>query len=140
MAKVTPAEFAEKWQRRLSQSQNDIQRGVNRVTVAPTEKAASKKDKMLANLTAAVNSGKWEAGLMRVSLSDWKKATIEKGLPRLQAGVQAAQPKVQQFAVELLAHIDSVQGELQNMPDLTLEDNIQRMVHNVRRMSEFKRS
>lgn len=139
MAKVNSTQFAEKWARRMSQSTQDIQNGVNRVTEAPTVKAAAKKQKMLQNLTAAVNSGKWEAGLNRVTLQDWKKAIIEKGLPRVQAGVTAAQPKVADFANKLLAYQEGLQSQIESMPDLTLQDSIARMTAWINGMAKFQR-
>lgn len=140
MAKLSPSEFAEKWARRLSAAAPDIQKGVQRVDVSPTEKAASKKDKMLRNLTDAVQSGKWEAGLRKVSLNDWKNALITKGIPRITQGVQGAQSDVADFATQLLAYQDQIKGEIERMPDLTIEDSIQRMTAWVRRMAQFKRS
>lgn len=140
MAKLTAQEFAEKWARRLGASAPDIARGISRVDVSPTEKAAAKKDKMLANITAAVQNGKWEAGLRRVTLADWKKNITEKGIPRISQGVNSAQPKVADFASQLLTFQDGLQGQIQNMPDLTLEDSINRMNTWVRGMSKFKRT
>ena len=139
MAKVSPSEFAEKWQRRLQSAAPDITRGINRVDVAPTEKAAQKKEKMLTNLTEAVNSGKWENGLRRVTLGDWKKAAIEKGVPRISQGVASAGGKMTEFASQLLPFQDSLKSQVDSMPDLTLEDNINRMNTWVRGMSKFKR-
>ncbi|MEN4013997.1 MAG: hypothetical protein ROW48_18350 [Bellilinea sp.] len=139
MAKITPQEFAEKWARRLSAATPDIQRGVNRVDQSPTEKAAAKKDKMLANLTAAVQGGKWEAGLRRVTLADWKKQILEKGVPRISQGVQGAQGKVGEFASQLLAYQEGLVNQISNMPDLTLEDNINRMTTFIRGMSKFRK-
>lgn len=140
MAKLTPQEFAEKWARRLSAAAPDIQKGVQRVDQSPTEKAAGKKDKMLQNLTQAVQSGKWEAGLRRVSLNDWKTALINKGIPRITQGVQGAQSDVADFAGQLLSYQDQIKSEIERMPDLTLEDSINRMTAWVRKMSQFKRS
>ncbi len=140
MAKLTASEFAEKWQRRLQAAAPDIAKGVNRVDQAPTEKAAQKKDKMLANLTASVQSGKWENGLRRVTLGDWKKATVEKGIPRISQGVMGAGAKVTDFANQLLPYQDSLRSQIESMPDLTLEDSINRMTTFIRGMSKFKRS
>ena len=140
MPKLTASEFAEKWQRRLSAAAPDIQKGINRVDVSPTEKAAVKQDKMLANITAAVQSGKWAAGLRRVTISDWKKAAIEKGIPRISQGVTGATGKVTDFASQLLPFQDSLQSQIASMPDLTLEDSINRMNTWVRGMAKFKRS
>jgi hypothetical protein len=140
MAKLTAAQFAEKWQRRLQAASPDIQNGINRVDVSPTEKAAAKQDKYLANVTAAAQSGKWANGLRRVTLSDWKTAAINKGIPRISQGVAGAGAKVTNFANQLLSFQDSLQGKIQSMPDLTLEDSINRMNTWVRGMATFKRS
>ncbi len=140
MAKLTPQEFQEKHARRLTASVEDIRRGIDRVTVNPCELAIKKKDKMLANLTAAVNDGRWEKGLARVSLEDWKTKTRDVGVGRIAAGIQAASTKVVAFAEELLPHIDAGQAKLANMPDITLEDNIARMSTFVRHMANMKRS
>jgi hypothetical protein len=95
---------------------------------------------MLTNLTQAVQSGKWEAGLRKVTLQDWKKQIIEKGIPRINQGVQGAQGQVADFAGQLLSYQDTIKQEIERMPDMTLEDNINRMTAWVRRMSQFKKS
>jgi hypothetical protein len=139
MAKLTAAEFREKHARRLKGAVEDMKRGVENVTEAPTVKAAEKVDKMRTNLVAAIDSGKWAKGLKRVSLDDWKDKMINKGIGRVAAGIDAAAPKVEAFAEELLPHIDSVKKEVEKMPDVTLEDNIQRMVSFTRGMAKFQR-
>jgi len=140
MAKLTPAEFQEKHARRLKASVEDVRRGIDRVTESPTAKAASKQDKMLTNLTASVNSGKWAAGLKRVSLEDWKKKTRDVGVNRIAAGIDAASSKVVAFAEDLLPHIDRGQEKIKGMSDVTLDDNINRMTTFIRHMSEMKRT
>lgn len=136
----TPQQIAEKWSRRLTQSTADIERGVNAVTESPMEKAIAKKDKAIQNYQAAMNSGKWEAGLRRVSLQQWKNDTINKGIQRITAGANAAQPKVAAFMAELLPYQQNLKAELDNLADNTLEDSIQRMVTWTRGMANFRRS
>lgn len=139
MAKLTPAEFADKWQRRIKAAQSDISSGVDATTEAPTKKAAAKKEKMRANINAALDSGKWERGLNRVTLDEWKDKMKTLGVSRIAAGADASGMKVQSFAEELLPFIEARQKEITSMPDVTLEDNIQRMTAFIRGMSEFKR-
>ena len=139
MARVTPEEFQEKHARRLKGASEDMRRGVERVTESPTLKAAAKKDKMRAGVNAAIDSGKWERGLKRVTLEDWKGQMINVGIGRVAAGIDAAAPKVVAFAGELLPHIDRVKGELTKLPDLTLDDNINRMTTFIRGMAKFQR-
>lgn len=140
MAKLTPAEFQEKHARRLSAAVEDVRKGIDRVTVNPCELAAAKQEKMLANLTAAVNDGRWAAGLRRVTLPEWKDKAKNVGAGRIATGINAAKAKVIAFAEELLPHIDAGQSKLKTMPDITLEDNIARMTSFIRHMAEFKRT
>ena len=140
MAKLTAAQFQEKHARRLKASVEDVRQGIDRVTENPTEKAAAKQEKMLTNLTNAVNSGKWAAGLKRVTLEQWKRQTRDVGVNRIAAGIDAAKDKVTAFAEDLLPHIDRGLEKIKAMPDTTLDDNINRMTSFVRHMAELKRS
>jgi len=139
MAKLTAAEFQEKHARRLKASVEDIRRGIDRVTESPTEKAVAKQEKMLSNLTRAVNDGKWAAGLKRVTLDEWKRKARDIGVNRIAAGIDGAADKVRDFAEVLLPHIDRGQQKIASMADTTLDDNINRMTSFIRHMAEFKR-
>jgi len=140
MAKLTATEFQEKHARRLKAAVEDVRKGINRVTENPCEKAAAKQDKMLTNLTASVNSGKWAAGLKRVTLEDWKKAAADVGVNRIAAGIDAAKPKTIAFAEVLLPHIDRGKDKIKGMPDITLDDSINRMTTFIRHMATMKRT
>lgn len=140
MAKLTPQQFQEKHARRLKASIEDMREGVLRVTQSPTEAAAAKKEKFRAGINAAIDDGKWERGLRRVSLEEWKDKMITKGLGRVAAGIDAAAPKVIEFASELLPFQDRLQSQIDGMPDISLEDNINRMTTWIREMAKFSRS
>lgn len=137
--KLTPTQFREKHARNLKASVPDIRLGVQRVTESPTEKAAAQQDKMLARLTEAVSSGKWAAGLRRVTLEEWKDKTLNKGIGRIAAGVDAAAPKIEAFAADLIAFENTLMARIDTMPDLTLEDSIQRATEWIRGMAKFER-
>ena len=138
MAKVTPRQFAEKLVNRARQSTAEMERGVDRVTVAPGEKAAAQADKMLENIIESIRSGRWASAVGAVSLQDWKTSMKEKGIPRVSQGLQAAQPKIERFAAKLLPVLDQIQAEVEQMPDRTLEDRIARSAHVMRRLNEMK--
>lgn len=140
MAKLTSAEFQDKHARRLKAAVEDVRKGIDKVTESPTEKAAAKQDKMLTNLTAAVQAGKWAQGLKRVSLDDWKKKARDVGVNRIAAGIDAAKDKVIAFADQLLPYIDRQKAAIASMPDVTLDDNINRMNTFIRGMANFKRT
>jgi len=140
MAKLTPKEFQEKHNRRLKAAVPDMQAGVERVTESPTAKAAAKADKMKANIVKSIDDGKWQAGLKRVSLEEWKTKMINKGVNRVAVGIDEAADKVEAFAADLLPHIDRGVDSVNKLPDVTLEDSINRMTTFVRHMAKFKRS
>ncbi len=140
MVKLSPTEIAEKWRRRAEAAASDYQKGVERVTESPTEKAAAKIDKFKANLMKAINDGKWEKGLKAVSLSDWKEAVAKKGVPNYATGIRASEGKMASFMSELVPFQETLQAEVERMPDITLADGIARATKWIEGMAKFKRS
>lgn len=141
MAKnLTPAQVAEKHIRRTKQAVVDMQNGVAAVTEAPSKAAVAKQDKLLSNLTASIQSGKWARNTARVTLDDWKKAMLEKGVNRVAQGLDGSQKKIEDFFAQLLPFQQNIQQEISRMPDLTLEDGINRATAWMRKMATFKRS
>ncbi len=138
MAKLTAAEYAEKWGRRLKASTEDIRNGVKRVTVAPGEAAAAQVELMKANLMRALEDGTWEKKVRAVSLQEWQDKFIAKGIPRIGAGVDAAQSKQVIMAEKLLANIDSAVEVVNRTPRGDIETNIGRMVTFAREMNKRK--
>ncbi len=141
MAKLlTPSEYTEKLIRRSKAASVDMERGIQAVTEAPGAAAVKKESKMLAKLTEAVQSGKWRQRTGAVTLEQWRKNALEKGIPRVSVGLDAAQEKIQSFAEEFLPFIDGLQKKVKGMPDQTLEDGIARATTWMREASKFKRS
>ncbi len=139
MTLKTPQEVALKWSTKLGQATPAITAGVNRVTENPAEKALAAQAKMVTNWNASINDGKWAAGLGRVSLSSWKNDMLTKGVARIASGAKAAEPKMQAFMTDFLPFVTTVQNEIDDMPDLSIEDSIARATHWMRRTAEFKR-
>lgn len=133
----TPESITAKWAARTSGATQQVIEGVARVTQAPGQKAAAQKAVYLANVQAKAD--KWANNVARVSLADWQAATTQ-GAQRIAAGVQAKQGKMQSFMRDFLPHVERVQTRVQAMPRGNMEQNIARMVENVRGMAEFKRS
>ena len=132
-----PSEVAEKWARRLKASTEDMRKGIEAVSEAPTKKAAEKLDKLLNNLTEAITSGKMASALEKVTLDEWKSAFLNKGIGRVAAGVDGSTDKMTEFMKQLLPAIESAKKKIEGMPDTTLEDRINRMNTYIREMSKF---
>lgn len=140
MARKTPAQVAAKYARRGSEALPDYLQGIDNVTESPMEKAIIKLPKAKQNYIKAIDSGKMERGLKRVSLTDWKNVTKQKGEERYVSGIVAAQPKMESFMGELLPHIDGAKDKIKNMPDTTLQQNLERSRVFLTEMSKFKRT
>ena len=139
MSKLTPQEAAEKQGRRLKAATADIAAGVDRVTEAPGKAAAAKVDKMRSKLVEKIDDGTWAQRVAAVPLEEWKKQMKEKGVGRIAAGIDGAKAKVTNFYEQFFPFLDTVSREVANMPDLSLEDSISRMTHQIRRTSSFRK-
>lgn len=137
--RVTPAAFQEKHARRLKAALEDMRAGVNQVTESPGIAAAEAQTKMRTNLVAAIDNGTWARRVSAVPLQAWKDAMVNKGIPRVSAGIDGAAGKVREFATQLIEHENRVLEEVDRLPDVTLEDSINRATTWIRRMSEFTR-
>jgi len=135
--RVTPDQYQEKHARRLKAAVPDIQAGIQRVTESPTAAAAAAQAKMLERLTNAVTSGKWAGRLRAVSTEQWKNAALTKGVPRIASGIDGAADKVKSMAAKLLPFENSLLGEIERMPDATIEDSISRATAWMRGMAKY---
>lgn len=136
---LSPQALAQKWAKNLGGATEAMRAGVNAVSVSPTEKAANRADAYLQGVNRAVADGKWQAGLRRVTLADWKSAMIEKGVNRIASGATSAMPKMAAFLTEFLPHVMQGQQMLESMPRGDLNQNISRAVAMITHNSKFKR-
>lgn len=138
---IDAATLVSKWAERTgSQSSiNAYKDGINRVTEAPTVKAAAKLDKYMAGIQAALDSGKTRDALLNSPLDLYKNNAINVGAGRIASGVKKGTPKMQSFAAAYVPFLTgAVQGNAQ-MPDTTLEDRIAKSADMQRRLAQFKR-
>lgn len=135
--KTTPSEFAKLWETRLNAATDRIKSGVEKVTEAPGLAAAKAEDKFKLHILEAIESGRWAGEVSKVTLAEWKTAMLEKGIGRIRAGTAAALPEMEEFGKALFDHIEVGQRELEPLPSVTLDDNIERMTRFIRHMSTF---
>ena len=125
--KLTPEEISEKWGRRTKAAITDIQKGIERVTESPATKAVSKIAKMKANINKSLDDGTWSKRLGAVTLEDWKTKTSAKVGERLSGGVDGAMSKRAKFDTWLASTLNEVLPKIDAMPDMTLEDSVNRV-------------
>lgn len=131
----TPQEIAERQIRRTKASTQEMAEGIQRVTIAPGASAAASKEKWLSKLQE--NADKWAHNTAAVPLAEWQRAAIEKGVPRVAAGLDAAKDKITNFYERVIPHIEAGQRKLDSMPKNNIEDSIARSTTMIRHMAEF---
>lgn len=135
-----PKKIAEKQVRRAQEAAGDYLDGVRNVSESPTQKAKRKKDKLKSNFNAAVDSGKWEAGLDSVSKEEWIRLTETKGGARYASGVESASADIEAFHAEFGPIRDKIKAQADAMPDSTLEQRLARMQFVAREMAKHRRT
>lgn len=133
MPMPTPQEAAARWVQNTGGATQRYTDGVNAVTVSPGQAAARQADLWAANVAAA--KSKFAANSAKVSLDQWKTATVNKGAQRLSSGVQAAQGNYEAALGKLLPYISSAVSSLPQRGNL--EANIGRMTSFVRKMANY---
>lgn len=130
-----------KWVRNAGsqQAQDSYKAGIASVTEAPGAKAAAAVDKYEAGVMRAVETGKFAQRVGSVTLADWK-ASAEANAGKLKDGVKKGERKMQSFLTEYLPFVSGVSAEIQSMPSTTEDDREARMLANVRRLRQFRRS
>lgn len=139
MAHGTPAEVSQKWLTNLSNATAEMTAGVARVTVAPGQSAAAKKQKWVNALMDTNTQDKWARNVSSVTLQQWQAAMNNYGINRVSQGAQAKQAKFQAAVSSLLPFIDQLAATVRAMPDNTPADREQRMLAMVRGMRTYQR-
>ncbi len=113
---------AARWAQGLAGAGQKITEGVQSVTVAPGQAAARQKAVYVQNVAARADT--WAKNTAAVSLPDWQAAAINKGVPRIASGAQAAQGKFEAFMNKLLPAINNAKASLP--PRGTFDQNLAR--------------
>lgn len=133
-----PTQVAQKWVSNLSSAGPSIEAGVRAVSTAPGEAAARQRDAYVRRVTERADH--WANRVRSVSLGEWQASTLQKGLPRVASGAQAAQPKMERFMQEFLPHVERVATQVRAMPKGGLENGIARATAQIRGNAQFRRS
>lgn len=137
---ISPDKAAERWQQGMQGAGQKYTEGIQGTTENPMEKAAQNQAGYVNGVMEAANSGKWAAGLRRVSLQQWKDQAIKVGAQRLATGAIAARPKMQAFLAQFLPHLESGVARVRSMPASNYEERKQRAVAMMDHNHSFRRS
>ena len=133
---LSAQQVADKWSKNLSMATDSIKAGVNSVMVAPGEAAARNQQGYTAGVME--NADKWARNVRKVSLDDWRNATLGIGLQRLQSGTQKGKGKMQTFMDSWIPHTQQLQARIAAMPKGSLEASIARAAEAIRFNKGYK--
>lgn len=136
---LNTAEILAKWKRNAGAAGEALKSGVSKVTESPTAKAAQKVGKYLANVTNAVNSGRYAASLQAVSLEDWRSAMNGKGIQNYTNGVSNISPRAAKAMADQQTFAAQVSAQVSSMPSETDNDMEQRALAAIRMMRDYKK-
>lgn len=134
--RVSPSEARQYWQTGMQNAGPKISAGIDRVTTAPGQKAAAKKDKYVAGVTASQDL--WAQRVAAVDLGTWQ-TRAKNGVSRIAEGAQSKGDKYETAANGVFTFMDSVLSRVDSMPDNTLEQRIQKSSEFQRGMAQYKR-
>ena len=126
-----------KWSTRTSAAQQDYVNGVQNTTKDPTQLAINNQARAVSNYTAALQSGKWATRLRNVGKTGWQQAVAAKA-SNFSTGVQNAETKFVGAFTRLLAFENTLQSQVDAMPNVTDTDRENRMLAWVRGMRQYQ--
>jgi len=129
-AKITKNvdEIVKRWQNGLANASETITNGVKATEVSPGKRAAAAKDAWVRAMQSKEVQDRWANEVGKVTLEEWQQAMINKGIPNITNGVNAAAGKMTNFYDWLVKTENEILNKINAMPELTLEQRIQRAV------------
>lgn len=134
----TPASRSEKWARRTAAAGADWAEGVKNVSDAPGAAAAAKADAWQQKLADPATKDKFRRNVAAVPLQEWKDKTAAAS-GQFTAGANKAQDKMLRHQQAVESHMEAGLRQLNTMPNVTLEDKINRQAFWTRHMASYKR-
>lgn len=95
--------------------------GVQATTKDPTALAVAAQAKLQANFLAALQSGRWARNLQAVGAAGWKAAVLAKAA-NYGVGIAAGATKYQAAYQSMLPQMQSLQAQIDAMPNVTIGD------------------
>jgi len=123
---------------RAAVATEDFKAGVEAPDRDPIKAALDASAKRAAKVRESLEKKTWEAAMRKVSVDEWKKATLEKGADRFARGIEFAEPKIRKFVAAFQPKLQEIQNAVRALPDVTDADREKRMLENLRRLKALK--
>mgnify|MGYP000518803883 CR=1 FL=1 len=111
--------------------------GVQNPKRSPTEAAISMKDTLARKMADSKTWDKWEEKRKAVGDAGWLTGVLEKGVHRLEAGMDVGIAYWLQFFNQFKGHLEAGLAKVYRLPRVTLEDSIKRAAEMIRHNAQF---
>lgn len=135
MAAKSGAEIFEQYRARMSQSMARIQKGAETTEKSQVGNAIKQKELMKQRIMEAIDNGSWETGLRNAGDQKWLRNLVQKGIPKITAGIDANKPEIIAKMEKVGQVGEMVSKEVDAMPKGGVEESIAR----VRRSMEIQK-
>lgn len=113
------------------------QEGISNPSRDPIKAALDSKEKYKNNVMAALQSGKWERNIAKVSHADIVKTVTALGSGVYTQGISARADKIKAAFAELQPKLQAVSNAIQALPNGTDADREKRMLENLKLMRKI---
>jgi hypothetical protein len=125
-----------KWKSRTSAAQSDYVSGIETTTKDPVSAAIANQARLKTNFNQAVDTGKWANNLRAVGKAGWVRLSVAKA-NNFSNGVNNADEAFLAGFGPLLQFENSLQQQIDSMPNVTDTDRENRMLAWVRGMRQY---
>lgn len=126
MAKKTPEQIAEKYQRGVAGAGQDYAAGVQNPSRSWSQAAQQGEKRWAAGVQNAIANKKFGRGVQAAGDAKWQQNALNKGAQRYQAAAGEAASAYAQVAGRIMGAAAAAQSAVANMPNETQEQRIQR--------------
>jgi hypothetical protein len=112
---LNPSAVTAKWKQRAGAAAKDWTAGIQAVTVAPGQLAASRANEALAGYTEAITSGRWAARVSSVPLGEWQQKSVSKQ-GNYTSGINAGESKRARFDAAWVPLMAAARERLRSVP------------------------
>lgn len=138
MAIPDASTVAQRWAQNAAAAAPRYVQGAEQTSKDPTALAIAALPKYMQRVQEAYQSGRTQRGLQRAGKAGWLAGVTGKGAMNYSNGVSASQGKFAERIAPVLAYEATLQGQINNMPNLTLQDSINRATAWIQGMAAYK--
>ncbi len=135
MARKTPEQIAEKFQRGVQGASADYQAGVQNPSRSWSQATQAGAARWRASIQEAIAQNKFQRGVQAAGDAKWQQGALNQGAQRYSAAAATAAAAYQQKAGQIMSAAAAAQSAVASMPNETQEQRLARAVAAMRAVS-----